>query len=204
MSLFSGLLTSAESGFTAAEAGVYGALGMTPAAPVSDNTAALADLASSLTRWLNILKSLDRSMNQRDGAQDLSAQVAAWKSGPLRQAENALLVTPSTGDTGTAQAAHDSAVAAAQALQRAITSRWQSFAASGTPSVSDYALAPVAAVASVGTDAQAAIYKAASAVESAAAPALASTKSLLKYAPYILAGLAALYVTSFLPRSKNS
>lgn len=181
-----------------------------PAAP--DYSADAQAWAHDLTRWANVLKSLDSSMSAKDGATDLSSQYRFWESGPY----NAALTQVAALQNGhtpyaKAQAAYTDAVAQAKELQKAIQDRWAQFSTQDSPSALRYLTAPVTApfeyayaggrAAIRGTEAAAA--RASAAIERVAAPAVASSEALLKYGPWILGGFALLYVSSFLPRARR-
>lgn len=153
--------------------------------------------ATELTRWANILKSADSSMNARDGASDLTSAVRAWTSGPYNSAL-AQIAAFQNGHApyATAQAAYKNAADSASSLQKQIEGRFAQVSAQGTPTASDYFKAPFQATYQAATDAAGAIAK-------AAAPALGSASALLQYAPWILGGLAVLYVSSFLPKARR-
>lgn len=182
-------------------------LGLTPSTPApaagsSDHTADITAWGADLQRWQLILSSMDKSMSQKANRADLSSQYAAWLAGPYQTAENGLhALAMGSGDYNATKAAYTTAAAQAQALQAAIQSGWAAFAAQGVPTVADYVKAPVTAVTETGTRAVAAAAKAGNAVANFAAPGLSSVSNLLTYAPYVLGGLALLYVSSFLPRA---
>jgi hypothetical protein len=197
--------------------------GLTPSTPAPgappDYSADVQAWGQDLTRWSNILKSLDGSMNAHDGASDLSAAVRAWLSGPCADALTQVAALQN-GHTpyAKAQAVYTDAIAQAKALQAAIQSRWSDFSAQGSPGIARYALAPVTApfeyayaggaavvrgTQAVVSGAEAVAARAGSAIGKAAGGAADSTATLLKYAPWALAGLAALYVLPLLPRARR-
>jgi hypothetical protein len=148
--------------------------------------------AKDLTNWSNILKSLDASMNQKNGASDLSAAYRSWVSGPYNDALSQIAAWQNGHSPyATAQAVYQNAVAQAKTLQAAIQDRWSQTRAAG-PTVADYAHAAV----DTGTEAASRAVTATEKFGTNAAAALDTTSSLLKYAPWILGGFAALYVYS--------
>lgn len=213
MGLFDGLIAKVEGAVTSAESRAAGLVtsaeqmvGMaTPAilkpalAPalsaingvVANYASDTTSWAHEITRWDNILSSLDGSMNAKDGASDLSAQYRAWKAGPCATAlsQIAALQNGHT-DYNSAQSAYQAAVSQATALQKAIQDRWAQ--ASAGPTVADYVKAPYTAV-----------VDAAQKAETALAPALNSSAMLLQYGPWILGGLAVMYLSSFLPKARR-
>jgi hypothetical protein len=175
-----------------------------PAAAKPDYSSDISTWGADLSRWDRILSSLDKTMNQRDGRADISARVGSWHGGPFQGAVNLLSALQSgSGDRASVEKAYTNAIAEAKDLEAATKSGWADFQASGVPTVGDYVKAPFTAVSETGVRVQAAAYKAAKAVEEAAAPALASTGMLLQYGPWILGGLAVLYASTFLPRARR-
>ncbi len=185
MSLFDGLLSKASAALT----GVESTIGIPP--PAADSQAWVTDL----TRWHNILKSLDASMNAHDGASDLSGAIRVWESGPHALALAAIAALQ-TGvlPYSKAQALYVVARDGAQALQSSMQTRWAQFAARGVPTAADFVKAPY-------TAATEAASRAGTAAAAALEPALGGLSNFGKYAPWALGGFALLYLSSFLPRS---
>lgn len=184
----------------------------TASKPAQVAPADAAGWAQDLSRWSNILDSLDRSMNAKDGAADLSAAVRSWKMGAYQDAQTKLsaLVTGS-GDTKSTLAAHDYAVSQATGLQKAIQDRWNQAAQSGTPSVADYVTAPFSAASQAvsttyetGASAVNAVGRAVKSAGAALPAALDSTQNILKYGAIAAAALAGIYLLSFAPRPRNN
>lgn len=170
-----------------------------PAAP-ADVTGWVQDLG----RWANILDSLDKNMNMRDGAGDLSQAVSSWKNSVFQPLQNKLSAAlTSGGDASGLSAAHDDAVSRAKDLQRAIQDRWAQFSAQGVPTVADYVKAPYTAASETGAAALTSARKAAKSIESAAAGALPDVKSIAQYALWAVGGVLILYGMSMMPKGER-
>ncbi len=215
MGLFDGLVATVEGAVGSVEAkaanlaaSARAELGYAPA-PAPDYSADISAMGHDLKKWDLVLSSLDKSMNAKDGADDLSAQVRAWFNSDFHDAVAALVsLKNGTGSPDAARSAHDSAVSNAQNLQAAIQARWSQFASQGVPTVSDYVRAPVTALTETGTRAYASASRAASqaeaAVEKVAGSSARGLSSFMTYAPWALGGVAVLYVLSILPRGRGA